>query len=373
MNSCSLDKTLDRLEISQNRVKEILEENNLLVECKIDTRKINYISNNSKDIEDRTLFFCKGVLFKKEYLAEAVKNGCISYISEVKYDIEDVSYFIVNNILKAIAVIASEFFREPSRNLTKIGVTGTKGKTTVTYFLNNILKEYKKEKIGLLSSIQTFLGDKFEKSHLTTPEALELQRDFYEMTSNNIKYVTMEVSSQSYKRMRLEGVEFEYGMFLNIGNDHISASEHPDFEDYLNCKLEFLKHVQNIIINADSDCIEKINEAVKGKKVIYYSKDKKYDYYLGKINKTDTGYVFEVKNDKLNYQNVFEIKMCGNFNVENALAAITVCKTIGVDDESIKKGLINTQVEGRMTVLKNSEKTVVIDYAHNELSYNRII
>ena len=360
------------LVLGLNKIKEILIKNNLLIECNIINEDINYISCDSRNIERNSLFFCKGMYFKEKYLKEAIEKGAIAYVSEQKYKTGGTSYFIVSNVLKAMGIISLEFFNYPDRNLEKIGVTGTKGKTTVTYFLNNILEEYTNSRPGLISSIWTYTGTKDEESHITTPEAMEIEKSFYEMVRSNIKNVTMEVSSQSYKRSRLEGVEFEYGLFLNIDKDHISKLEHPNFEDYLNCKLEFLKHCKNVLINKDTKHLEEVLKAVKGKNVVFFGSNNDADYYVTEIIKEENGFSFVVKNDELRYSKVFNIKMQGRFNIENALAAISVCKMLNIDDEIIQKGLLKTKVPGRMTIYEKSGITVIIDYAHNKLSFEKL-
>lgn len=360
------------LVLGLNKIKEILIKDNLLIECSIIDEDINYISCDSRNIERNSLFFCKGIYFKEEYLKEAIEKGAIAYVSEKKYKTKNTSYFIVSNVLKAMGIISLEFFNYPDRSLEKIGVTGTKGKTTVTYFLNNILEEYTNSKPGLISSIWTYTGVRNEKSHITTPEAMEIEKSFYEMVRSNIKNVTMEVSSQSYKRSRLDGVEFEYGIFLNIDKDHISELEHPNFEDYLNCKLEFLKHCKNVLINKDTKHLEEVLKAVKGKNLVFFGSNNDADYYVTEIIKEENGFSFVVKNDELRYSNVFNIEMQGRFNIENALAAISVCKMLNIGDEIIQKGLLKTKVPGRMTIYEKSGITVIIDYAHNKLSFEKL-
>lgn len=366
------EKEKCELTLNLKRIKDILKENDLLIDYNIIDANIKYISYHSRNIKDNSLFFCKGIYFKEEYLKEAVENGAIAYVSEKKYKMDNTSYFIVSNVLKAIGVISLEFFNYPDKKLQKVGVTGTKGKTTVTYFLNNILEEYTNSKPGLISSIWTYTGVRDEESHITTPEAMEIEKSFYEMVKSNIKSVTMEVSSQSYKRARLEGVEFEYGIFLNIDEDHISELEHPNFEDYLNCKLEFLKHSKNVLINRNTKYLEEVINAVKGKNVVFFGSENKADYYVTEIIKEEKGFSFVVKNDKLEYCRKFSIKMQGEFNIENALAAISMCKMLNIDDETIQRGLLKTKVPGRMTIYENSDITVVIDYAHNRLSFEKL-
>ena len=366
------NKEYKELNLSLNKIKDILIKNDLLIDFNISNKNVNYISCDSRNVKDNSLFLCKGEFFKKEYLLDALKNGAIAYVSEEKYNIDGVSYFVVSNILKAIGLIAIEFYNNPDKKLNKIGVTGTKGKTTVTYIIHSILEEYVKSKVGLISSIDLYTGMRSEKSHITTPESIDIEKYFYEMVQSNIKYATIEVSSQSYKRFRLEGVKFEYGLFLNIDKDHISGSEHPNFENYLSCKIEFLKNCKNVLINKNTDHFEEIINSVKDKNIVLFGTDDTADYYIQDIKRKENGFLFLVKNDKIGYSNKFEIKMQGRFNLENALAAIAVSKMLNIDDESIQKGLLKIKVPGRMMVYEKNGRTVIIDYAHNALSFKKL-
>ena len=206
------------------KVKELLEVNKLIKDYKIiEDIKIENITCDSRIVNKNSLFFCKGENYKEEYLVDSIEKGTVCYISEIKYQKCEVSYFIVTDILKAMAVVAASFYNYPANDLELIGITGTKGKTTTTYFLKNIFETYLSNEIGIISSINISTGKRNEESHLTTPESIDLHKLFNEMRESNIKYTVMEVSSQSYKRNRLYGVEFEYGIFTNIAEDHISA------------------------------------------------------------------------------------------------------------------------------------------------------
>lgn len=271
-----------------------------------------------------------------------------------------------------MALVAKEFYKRSYEDIETIGITGTKGKTTVTFFLSNILDEYTKSRNAIISTVSTYTKITDEESHLTTPEALELHRLFYEAKISNLKYLTMEVTSQAYKKDRVYGVHFKNGMFLNISEDHISDAEHPNFEDYLECKLKLIDNSDRMIINNDMDYINTVLNRAKGKEIITYGKDNKADYYIENIVKKEPGFTFDVVNDKTKYRQNFEIKMQGRFNTENALAAITMAKTLGVDDESIRKGILNTSVMGRMNVFDKNGITVIVDYAHNALSFSKL-
>ena len=356
-----------------SKIKIILEKNNLIKDYKIiEDTEIKNISCDSRNVKQDCLFFCKGEHYKEEYLSDAIEKGTVCYVSEIKYVQFNISYFVVTDILKVMAILSSSFYNDPAKSLNLIGVTGTKGKTTTAYFLKNIFENYLKDEVGFLSSIEINTGIRKEESHLTTPESIEIHKDFKEIKDAKLKYTIVEVSSQSYKRDRLYGVDFEYGIFTNIAEDHISNIEHPTFEDYLNCKIEFLKHCKTVVINKNTDYLEYILSRIKDKNIVFYGTDSSADYYISNIKKVEDEFEFTVINEKENYKHNFRLKMPGRFNVENALAAIVIAKLNNVDDKSIEKALETTKIEGRMNIIEEKGITVIVDYAHNGYSFLKL-
>ena len=370
------------LKLSYKKIIDMLTQNKLLVEhnLKNPDGEINYISYNSTDVKPDTLFFCKGGLtqsFKEEYLIQAVESGAVCYISEKKYAADNnIDYFIVNNIRLTISILAPLFYNYSYEKFCLTGITGTKGKTTVAYFLKNIFDEYTGSQTGLSCSIRICTGKRNETANLSTPEPCDLQKYFYEAAESDIDYFTMEVSSQAYKIDRVYGVHFDNGIFLNIAEDHISPTEHEDFDDYLNCKLKFIKNCSNLVVNAETDYLNDVLLAAENADSITLygieENKQKCDYYSFDIRPVGNLIYFYAKSDKYNYFEQFAIKMQGRFNVENALAAITMARTMGIDDESIRRGLLNTEVPGRMDTLENNGITVIVDYAHNHLSFTAL-
>lgn len=358
--------------ITVKQVIQLLSKEKILLDnnCDEDT-KIEYVSYDSRNIKANTMFFCKGEHYKTEYLDQAISNGAVVYVSEEKYSTNS-QYIIVKDIQKAMAIVSSAFFEYSFRDLETIGITGTKGKTTVTCFIQNVLDEHSKKRTAIISTINTYTGMTDKLSQLTTPEAIDLQRLFYEAKVSDCKYLTMEVSSQGYKKDRVYGVEFKNGVFLNIGEDHISAREHPNFEDYLKCKIQLVKNSKRVILNKNTDYFNVIYSECKDKEVITYGTDDSADYYYTNVIKTQLGFKFDVISKKDNYKQNFEINIPGRFNIENALVAVILAKKLGVNDETIRKGLLKTVVKGRMNVFEKDGITVIVDYAHNKLSYTKL-
>ncbi len=340
----------------------ILKDNNLLKEYTNIDLNIENISYNSNDIKENTLFVCKGFTFKEEYLNDAIKSGVICYMSEIDYD-KDIPKIIVTDVRKALAIVSLYFYKD---NLFKIGITGTKGKTTTNYYIHNILKYHLGYKPGILATHYFYDGNSEGENHNTTPESLDLHKLLNAMSKNNLKYVTMEVSSQATKLNRVFGMHYEIGCFLNIGEDHISPLEHDSFEDYLNCKIEFLTMCDKVIIYKQTDYYNEIVEKIKDKELITYGVTSDCDYYIKNITSHNDRITFDVV-----YNNALEnyyITMEGTFNVINATCAIIIAKLLGVSQENIQKGLSETHVEGRMEKVEDQLGPIIIDYAHNKLS-----
>lgn len=374
---------INRLHVFSEYI-EALREQGLLageqVPEEISNKKVSYVSFNSQDIRYDTLFICKGAHFTVDYLLSALEEGAFAYISEVSYEEQapGVPHILVNDMRKAMALIADLFYNQVWKRLTITGITGTKGKSTTTYFMRYILDEYlkaqKKPLSAVISGIDNYDGIVNEESHLTTPEALDLHRHYDNAVRTGIEFLTMEVSSQALKYDRTRGIVFDVGCFLNIGIDHISDIEHPNFEDYLNAKMVLFSQCKTACINLDSDCAERAIEEAKGKaeKIITFGQTPEADIYGYHIEPGKKGISFRVKCDS--FEEEFKIGMTGLFNVENALAAIAISYALNVPLKYVKAGLKKARVSGRMEIYtsRSGGLDVIVDYAHNQMSFESL-
>ncbi|MEG2395946.1 MAG: acetylglutamate kinase [Oscillospiraceae bacterium] len=355
---------------------DCLNQNGLLVEASKGTPDIDFISYNSKEIKENTLFFCKGAAFSPKYLEDAIKMGAVIYVSEKKYDV-NCDYIIVSDIRKAMAYLSNAFYEYSYKKLNLTGITGTKGKSTTAYYIKYILDEFlkaqNKPKSGIISSIDTYDGTELKESILTTPEAVNLHKHFHNAVNNNIEFMTMEVSSQALKYDRVLGVNYNIGCFLNFGEDHISPIEHIDIDDYFNSKMILFSQCDKSVISLDDEYSKKVLKAAENTEIITFSRENETaDFYGYDIRKENNDIAFKVRSKT--FDKTFRITMPGIFNVYNALCAIAVTSTYGVPSEIIYKGLIKARTSGRMENYSNETGKIIaiVDYAHNKLSFQTL-
>lgn len=340
---------------------------------------IEYLTFDSKKVRENTLFVCKGAAFKAQYLDEAIKKGAVAYVSEKKFDTkEDVPYILVDDIRKAMPALAVKFHHSPWEKLHVIGIGGTKGKSTSAYFMKSVVDQYMEsiggKESGILSSIDIYDGVIREESKLTTAEAIELQEHLSNAVKSDISFVEMEVSSQALKYGRVDCMQMEVGIFLNISEDHISPIEHPDFEDYFASKLTMFDKTKYAVVNKDADFSDRILEAAKKcEKVITFSvKDPSADVYGYDLRKDGTETVFRAKT--ADFDEEFRLGMAGYFNVENALSVIAAAGVFKIPFSCIQKGLYLSHPGGRMEMFVSSDKNkiAIVDFAHNKLSFEKL-
>lgn len=339
-------------------------------------KAIGNVAYDSNKTTQNTLFVCKGAGFKEVYLDAAAQSGAVAYISEKDYH-KELPCIIVNDVKRALALVAEIYYNYPARGLKLVGITGTKGKSTTAYYvkyiLDEALREQDKPEAGIISSIDTFDGVINEESHLTTPESLELQMHFNNAVNSGLQYMVMETSSQALKYGRLHGTDFDAGVFLNISEDHISPIEHSDMEDYFSAKLALFSHCKTACVNMDSDRFPEVMEAARAAgRVLTFGIDEAADIYGYRIRKQGFDTYFQVRCDRFDRE--FVLTMPGLFNVENALAAIAVAYTLRIPEQHIYTGLRKARSGGRMEIYANKsrDRIVIVDYAHNRLSFSKL-
>lgn len=331
------------------------------------------------------VFVCKGKAFKVDYLRAAITKGAVAYIcDEASAGALDVvgaerriPMLVVDDLRRAMGDVSPVAWGHPDRDLPVVGITGTKGKSTTAYMLRAILDgEGDDRHTGILGSIDTYDGVEGFESVNTTPEAPDLWRHLANVRDSDLSYMTMEVSSQGLKYERVTDLRFAVACFLNIGRDHISPIEHPDFEDYFQSKLRIFDQSELAVVNIDSDRAEEVlSRARRCEWVVTTSargdEGVEADVVASNVTSERGTVSFDVTSSRGTRR--MRISMPGLFNVDNALVAIAVAEILGIDDARIAYGLSHVRVPGRMELLETDDDRIVglVDYAHNKLSYQR--
>ena len=342
--------------------------------------EINNLDSNSKNIKDGDMFIAiKGFSVDgHKYINDAIKAGAKVIMVEEGADLknielpEDVTLIMAKDTREALAICSCNFYGNPSRKFKLIGVTGTKGKTTTTFMIKEIL-EKAGYKVGLIGTIATYINGKMiSESSRTTPESIELQKTFAQMVEAGVEYVVMEVSSQSLKLHRVDGCTFDMVLFTNFSEDHISEKEHPDMKDYFESKLKLFKMCDNGIINVDDIQVSKVPKLFPDSNIMTYGIDNYCEVLAKDITITNSYVDFRVKVSDRNER--VKVDIPGRFSVYNALAAICVAKKLGISSDKVIEALAEIKVPGRSEMVPNKKEIpIMIDYAHSPESLQNIL
>ena len=342
--------------------------------------EITGIEKNSKEVKEGYLFIAiKGFSTDgHQYVESAIENGATAVMLQEGCDLksmkipENVTVLVAKDTREALAICSCNFYGNPSAKFKLIGVTGTKGKTTTTFMIKEILQRAGK-KVGLIGTIATYINDKkIKDSDRTTPESLELQQIFKQMVDEGVECVVMEVSSQSLKLHRVTGCKFDIVLFTNFSEDHISEKEHPDMKDYFNSKLKLFEMCKTGIVNADDLYAAKIPRLFPESNIVTYGIDNYANVLAKDITITNAYVDFKVKLTDRNER--VKTGIPGRFSVYNSLAAICVAQKFGVEPEIVKQALLEVRVPGRSEMVDNKlEIPIMIDYAHTPESLQNIL
>ena len=347
---------------------------------------IALLSYDSRQVVPGTLFICKGAQFRASFLVGALQAGAVCYVADTAVAdtlaaadaaIADAPRMVVTDIRAALIVLADTGFDHVADRLTIAGITGTKGKSTTTYFLRYILDEYLadigKPPCAYLSSIDNYDGLSTTEAHLTTPEVLELYRHLQNAADAGITHVSMEVSSQALMCGRVNGITFAVGTWLNIDTDHISPIEHASFQDYFDAKKKLFDRCRVGCVNTDAEHAEEALAYARQRcPVITFGHHEDDDVSCRHVERRADGIHFEVVSEA--YNGEFAITMPGMFNVTNALAAMAMSQALGIPEDCVRRGLLRGRATGRMQVYasRDGAATVIVDYAHNRLSFQAL-
>ncbi len=344
----------------------------------VDT-EINHLVYDSRKVEVGDVFVCISGTARDahDFAVDVAKKGATAIIVEkdITEQLADYDITIIqtaNNRL-ALACMSAEYFGNPAKKLTTIGITGTKGKTTTTYMVKSVL-EKTGIKTGLIGTIETIIGEEHIPANNTTPESYILQETFAKMVEAGCKCVVMEVSSQGLMLHRVSGFTFDFGIFTNLSEDHIGPNEHSDFTDYLNCKALLFKQCKVGIVNADDPYVDQII-AQATCKIETFGLENNADLKATNLDLFTKPGILGIRYHLTGKVDMpVEVDIPGRFSVYNSLTAIAVCLHFTEDLALIQSVLKDVQVRGRVEIVPASDKfTLMIDYAHNAMSLESLL
>ncbi len=315
------------------------------------------------------------------YVAEALKKGSAAVMisaSDAAAIGDKSKIFAVGDSRLAFAKLAANFYENPTKDLLLIGVTGTNGKTTITYLLESIFNI--NNVTGVIGTINYRFNSKVIPAMHTTPPPHELMKILSEMRDRKVKVVLMETSSHSLDQRRVDGCEFDCGIFTNLTQEHLDY--HGSMENYFNAKARLFTEILPLspkqkkysIINIDDEWVKKLADfSVAGTKTVKCSMLCNADIFVGEVNMSaeKTKFVCDIFGKK----EEFEMNLIGRYNVSNAMLSIAAASCCGAGILEIKKGLLKVSgIPGRLQTLHSRKGfMVVIDYAHTPDAIIKVI
>ncbi len=341
----------------------------------------NIVTDSRKNMSREDVFVCiSGAAFDAhKYIPDVIAKGVSAIVVEkdIMQDNIDktVTIIKVEDTKLALAYMSAAYFDYPAEKLKTIGITGTKGKTTTAYMVYSVLQKAG-IKTGLIGTIETIIGDEHIPAINTTPDSYTLQQTFDKMVKAGIQAVVMEVSSQGLMLHRVAGFIFDYGVFTNLGKDHIGENEHKDFEDYMSCKAKLFKQCRHGIFNIDDKHVsDMMNGATCDIETFGMSEnaDLRADNITLYKEPGILGISYDlIAKDKGRYY--LKIDIPGKFNVYNSLTAIAICNKFVEDMKLVESVLKDIRIKGRAEIVNVSDDfTVMVDYAHNAMSLESLL
>jgi len=375
---------IKNIEIKETNINLTEEKNNF---------EICNITRNSVNVKINTAFIClTGTKTDgHKYIGEAVKNGAVLVILEYKPEDfdeiiikSDTPYIIVQNTRKTEAELWMTWYGNPIKSKSEsgdikiIGITGTNGKTSVSYMIKQILEDAG-YKTALFGTIKYIIGDIEEESKLTTSDPDELAKLFSLARNAGVDYVVMEISSHSLELDKVAGLGIiDVGIFTNLTQDHLDF--HINMENYKKAKAKLFRMCKTGILNADDEAANDIINLSTSRNYTYGIKSKadfrvdniKYlgvngiEYDFIAVGRDDPG-APQIKAGVKSDNKTFKVSspMAGGFYVYNTLAAASAGYILGIDGEIISGALKKVKIRGRMEKLDtDTPYSIFIDYAH---------
>ena len=332
---------------------------------------INKIEFDSRLISDGDMYIAiTGVnVDGHSFISQAIQNGASCIVCEKTPDnkIDGVVYVNVKSSRKALAIISSNYFDNPSSKLNLIGVTGTNGKTTIATLLFDLYTELE-IKSGLISTVKISYDNKNFQANQTTPDSLSINRFLSEMVNSNVRYCFMEVSSHGIDQNRTDGLVFKGGIFTNLTHDHLDY--HESFENYRDTKKQFFDSLSNnsfaLTNNDDKNGMVMLQNTIADKYT--YSLNSVSDFKAKILESSFDGMLLKINSTE------FWSKLVGKFNAYNILSVYSAASILGLPKNELLKAMSSLDaVAGRFQFYKKNKITAIVDYAHTPDALENIL
>lgn len=358
------------------KLKNVLQEIEYSTSDNLEQIEIQGLSCDSKNIHGDYIFVAvKGNKFDgHQFIDEAISRGAKVIISQRDFSCpKEVNKILVKDTRLTLPKLAGNFFGHPAQKLKIIGVTGTNGKTTITYLIDDILIRAG-FKAGLIGTIQYRLNDRVIPATNTTPGPIEMQTFLKEMVNHGLEYTVMEVSSHSLDQHRIDEIYFDVAVFTNLTLDHLDY--HSNFENYFLAKaklFEKLKPTGKAIINIDDKYGLKLKEIIKNNAFFSYGLSQKVDIYAQGVKLSLEGSKFSVVTPSGSFE--LKTKLIGLHNVYNILAATGAAIAQDVNLDIIQEALSKSEgAPGRLQPIKEGQPfKVFVDYAHSDDALKNVL
>ncbi len=349
-------------------IKDILNGIDFKSGAAISGLRVSGVTSDSRSVKKGDMFIAVDgySIDGHKFIKDAISKGAKVILGEKDFCVpKGVIKILVGDVRRALPVIAMNFYKNPSSKLKVIGITGTNGKTTIAYLIENIVKAAGKE-AGVIGTINYRFKNKASAAKNTTPGPLDLQALLAEMVKESVDYAVMEVSSHSLDQHRVDGVFFDAAIFTNITSEHLDY--HKNIKNYFNAKVKIfdrLKKDGSAILNCDDDRVASLEKKIK-ERVITYGFNKKA-YVRGEcVNYSMDGSAFSLVTPAWRVN--INTKLIGAHNVSNILASAAATLAEKIDYRKIKEGIESLEsVPGRLERLDAGQPfKVFVDYAHTE-------
>lgn len=362
------------------KLKELLESTKIISSSGGLETEISGIAYDSRRVKPGDIFVAiPGTLDDgAKYVPMAIRAGAAAVVYERSAPSQGVTlpFAAVPSARAALADLSCAFFGHPSKKLKVVGITGTNGKTTTAYLVDSIFKNIT-EHTGLISTIETRVGNERSPSMLTTPESLELQGLFLKMLGSGVTHAVMEVSSHSIALKRVKGVAFDCAVYTNLSHDHLDF--HKTLEAYFDTKMKLFRSLGASgkpgvfgAVNIDDKYSEAVMEETDGD-VITYSLKGPADVCGDILSQSLGSMKMELRYGRDTIH--VDTKLSGRFNAYNILAAAACAKGFGISPDQVRAGIVSLEaVPGRLEFIEKGQPfKVIVDFAHSPDSLDKLL